>query len=124
MTTWLLVCLGAAAGAPARWFVDGAVQQRWGRSLPLGILVVNVVGSFVLGAVAAGTLGWDGRTAWLALVGSGFCGAFTTFGSVAYESVALAEDGKAGTGALNVVLNVGAALGAAFLGWWLAGGPV
>ncbi len=124
MTTWLLVCLGGAAGAVARWLLDGAVQRRWPVRFPLGILVINVVGSFVLGAVLAATLGWDRRAEWTGLLGTGFCGGFTTFSTFAYETVALTEDGAAPLAIVNVVVSVGLSLAAAFAGWWVFGGAV
>ena len=123
MTAWLLVCLGGAIGAVARWLLDGAVQRRWPSRLPTGILLINVLGSFVLGALLAGTLGWDHRDDWVALAGTGICGGFTTFSTFAYETVALAEDGAPTLAVVNVVASVGLSLGAAFAGWWLFGGP-
>jgi fluoride exporter len=123
MSTWLLVCAGAALGAPARWVLDGAVQRRVRARFPVGILVVNVVGSFVLGALLAGTLGWDGREAWVALVGVGFCGAFTTFSTFTNETVVLAETGATAAAVANVVVTVAACTAAAFGGWILLGGP-
>ena len=52
MTGWLLVCLGAAVGAPARYLVDRAVQARHDSLMPWGTLTVNVFGSAVLGVLA------------------------------------------------------------------------
>jgi fluoride exporter len=124
VTVWLLVCVGGAAGAVARWLLDGAVQRRWPSRFPTGVLLVNIVGSFVLGAVLATTLGWEQRTEWTALLGTGFCGGFTTFSTFAYETVALAEDGAAPMAVVNALASVGLALGAAFAGWWAFGGPL
>jgi CrcB protein len=80
----LLVGLGGAAGAVCRFAVDELVGGRG------ATVAVNVVGSFLLGAVAA-ALAADADAA--LVVGTGFCGAFTTFSSVA---VAVAEDAEAG----------------------------
>ncbi len=114
--TLLLVCLGAALGAPARYLVDRSVQALHGGAFPWGTLVVNVAGSFVLGVL----LGVDRRAAVapevLAAVGVGFCGAFTTYSTFAYETVQLAAAGSRLPAALNALLAVAAGLGAAVLG--------
>jgi fluoride exporter len=121
---WLLVAVGAAAGAPCRWLLDQAVQGRRAGVLPVGTLVVNVLGSLLLGALLAATLGSDGREQLVALLGTGFAGAFTTFSSFAYETVVLLEDGSSAIALANVALGVVAGTAAAFAGWWLAGGAI
>ena len=75
LTNALLVALGAAVGAPLRYLVNQGIRARFGGTPAAGTLVVNVVGSFVLGVVVGAGLG----TAPVALVGIGFCGALTTF---------------------------------------------
>ncbi len=114
--TLLLVLAGAAVGAPARWVVDRVVSAWHDSALPWGTLTVNVAGSFVLGlAVAA----WATSASVIALVGTGFCGAFTTFSTFAYESVRLAESGSSRTALLNVGLSLAAGMAAVAAGWWL-----
>jgi fluoride exporter len=110
--TALLVALGAAVGAPLRYLVDRAVQARHDSLFPWGTFAVNVAGSFVLGvltraAVPAG-LG--------ALLGTGLCGALTTYSTFGYETVRLLEDRARPYAVLNAVASVGAGLGAAFCG--------
>lgn len=84
-TAALLVALGAAVGAPLRLLAthrwDGPGDHRW----PHGTLAVNLVGSLVLGALVGAAV--DGRL--LALLGTGFCGALTTYSSFAVQSVRL-----------------------------------
>lgn len=92
--TWLLVAVGAAAGAPLRHV---AAQLLDGR-LPHGTILVNWVGSFLLGCFSG--LGLSGGA--LALLGTGFCGGLTTYSSFAVQT---AELGR-GRGAVNVVLTV------------------
>ena len=117
--TLLLVMLGAALGAPLRYVTDLLVQSRHESVLPWGTQVVNVGGSLVLG-VAAGAL--PGHQWALALVGTGFCGALTTFSTFGFETVRLAQDGWVKASVANVVLSVGLSLAACALGWWAASG--
>lgn len=112
--TVLLVLLGGAVGAPARYLTDQAVQRWRGTAFPWGTWTVNVVGSFVLGAVLAAGPGWV-----VTLAGTGFCGALTTFSTFGYETVRLAEEGDTTTAAWNVIGSLVAGLAAAALGWWL-----
>lgn len=76
----LFVALGAALGAPARFWVSHAVGRRE-RPAWVATLIVNVVGSFILGLA----LGSGITQTWVAMVGVGFCGAFTTFSTLALE---------------------------------------
>ncbi|MGN6244858.1 MAG: fluoride efflux transporter CrcB, partial [Motilibacteraceae bacterium] len=109
--TVLMVAIGAALGAPARYLTDRAVQQRHETLFPWGTFLVNLVGSFLLGLLtAAATGGLDPRV--LALAGTGFCGALTTFSTFGYETVRLVEDGSLLEAAGNVVVSVAVGLGA------------
>jgi fluoride exporter len=112
--TALLVVLGAAVGAPTRYLTDLAVQRLHSSAFPWGTWSVNVVGSFVLGVVVAADSSWL-----TSLVGTGFCGALTTFSTFGYETVRLAEEGEPATAVSNVVLSLAAGLVAAALGWAL-----
>ncbi|HKR52372.1 MAG TPA: fluoride efflux transporter CrcB [Pseudonocardiaceae bacterium] len=114
----LLVALGAAVGAPLRYLVDRAVQARHDTLFPWGTFVVNVAGSFTLGAFA--TAGLHTPAPVLALVGTGLCGALTTYSTFGYETVRLLQDRARLFAVLNVVASVIAGLGAAVLGAALA----
>lgn len=83
--TLLLVALGGALGAVLRFGTDAEIKSRFRGGLPLGTFLINVVGSFVLGAVSAA--GW--LAAAVAFVGTGICGGFTTFSTASVESVTL-----------------------------------
>lgn len=110
-----LVALGAALGAPLRYLTNHWVRERLGGTPAAGTLVVNVVGSVVLGLlVGAGVTG-----APLALVGIGFCGALTTFSTLALEVWDAMSDDRYPHAVANVTLSLVLGLGAAWLGWTL-----
>jgi CrcB protein len=112
--TILLVLIGGAIGAPLRYLTDQAVQRRRRTAFPWGTWTVNVIGSFVLGLVAAAGPTWV-----VTLVGTGFCGALTTFSTFGYETVRLAEEGDTAGAVANVAGSLAAGLAAAALGWAL-----
>ncbi|HEX2130251.1 MAG TPA: fluoride efflux transporter CrcB [Actinophytocola sp.] len=113
--TALLVVLGAAVGAPLRYLVDRAVRARYRGLVPWGTFAVNVAGSLVLGALAGAGSALPDPV--YALVGTGFCGALTTYSTFGHETVRLVE-GKAHRHAAGyVVLSVVAGVGAAVLGF-------
>jgi fluoride exporter len=117
---WLLVIAGGMVGAPLRYLTDRAVQSRHDMVFPWGTFTVNVVGSLVLGlltgAVAVGAADSHLRL----LLGTGLCGALTTYSTFAYETLRLAQDGARFHAVANVAVSVGAGLGAAFAGVALA----
>ena len=114
--TWLMVAIGAGVGAPLRYLTDRAVQTRHGSAFPWGTLTVNVAGSLVLGFVIALPMGPLAT----ALIGTGFCGALTTYSAFGYETMRLAREGALRQAVANVVVSVLAGLGAAYLGMVLA----
>lgn len=93
-TAWIAFLVAAAIFAPARYLVDGFVQERTGGVFPWGTLVVNVTGCLVLGIVTGlglyHGLGPTART----VVGTGGMGAYTTFSTFTFETVALVEGGE------------------------------
>ena len=100
----VLIALGGAAGAVARYMVDAAVSQRWPSAFPWGTLLVNLSGSLVLGFLFAltierGVLPASSR----APVMIGFLGAYTTFSTLMLESWRLVEDGAIGLALVNIV---------------------
>lgn len=118
---WLLVVAGAVVGAPLRYLTDRAVQARHDSVFPWGTFVVNVTGCLILGlltgAVSAGVAGPRLQL----LLGTGLCGALTTYSTFSYETLRLTEAGSGLYAAANVVASVVAGLGAAFAGVFLAG---
>lgn len=118
---WLLVVVGAMVGAPLRYLTDRAVQSRHDSVFPWGTFVVNVTGCLILGlltgAVAAGAAGHQLQL----LLGTGLCGALTTYSTFSYETLRLTETGAGLYAAANAVASVVAGLGAAFAGASIAG---
>ena len=119
---WAAFLVAAAIGACARYLLDGVVQDHAGGELPWGTSVVNISGSFVLGMLTGLALyhglGVDSKL----VLGSGFCGAYTTFSTFSYETVRLAEGGLRSTAVRNVAVNtvgglLAAALGLALMAW-------
>ena len=107
--TVLLVALGAAVGAPLRYVTAHLLDSR----LHLGTILVNVVGSFLLGLLSE--LAIDGDQ--LALLGTGFCGGLTTYSAFAVHT----HDRGPKLGSVNAVLTIGCSLASCALGFQLGG---
>jgi CrcB protein len=116
----LLVVLGAAVGAPLRFLADRIIQTRHDSVFPWGTLSVNIAGSFLLGMLAAGVDTHGVSDGLMSALGTGFCGALTTYSTFGYETLRLIEDGSRFYATLNVIVNVAAGLTAAFGGAELA----
>jgi len=98
------VALGGAAGSAARYLLALFVQQRVGTSFPVGTLLVNITGSFLLGFLIRYSLATPAISAETrALLTTGFCGGYTTFSTFSYETMMLFEEGAHGR-ALGYVL--------------------
>jgi fluoride exporter len=116
--TALLVMAGALAGAPLRLLADRIAAARRGHGSVLGTLTVNVVGSAVLGVLLG--LG-DLPAELVALVGTGFCGTFTTFSTFGCDVVRLVEERLAGRALAYLAASLLLGLGAAAAGYAGAG---
>jgi len=117
----LVISLGAIFGANARWMISRYLAKIIGPVFPYGTLVINVVGSFIVGFFmiwATERVLLDPR--WRLLIVIGFCGAFTTFSSFAFETMAYFEQGQWQLMATNFVANNLLCLGAALAGMSLA----
>ncbi|MGZ4609301.1 MAG: fluoride efflux transporter CrcB [Actinomycetes bacterium] len=118
--TVLLVLVGGAIGAPLRYLTDLFVQSRHDSVFPWGTFTVNAGGSLILGATA-GAVATTGGPPWvLALVGTGFCGALTTFSTFGFETVRLVEEGSLLEAGLNAAASLVVAMAACVGGWALA----
>ncbi len=116
MTDTLLVAMGAALGAPARFLTDRWVQGRHDTVFPWGTFTVNVVGSFILGAVYGGVSAGAFSHAVNLAVGLGFCGALTTYSTFSFETVRLIEDGAGRYATLNALGSLAVGMAAAWAG--------
>ena len=119
MTTVLpiaLVALGAAVGAPLRYLTDRTVQAKHDSVFPWGTFTVNVCGSLILGFLTA----LPTSPSATALLGTGFCGALTTYSTFSYETLRLVQQGARFYALVNVIASIVAGLGAAAIGLLLA----
>ncbi|MGW3355734.1 fluoride efflux transporter CrcB [Streptomyces bungoensis] len=117
---WLLVVAGAMVGAPLRYLTDRAVQKRHDSVFPWGTFTVNVAGCLVLGLLSGVVAAGAASSHLQLLLGTGLCGALTTYSTFSYETLRLAEGGARLFAAANAVASVVAGLGAAFAGVSLA----
>ncbi len=115
----LWVALAGGLGAVARFGLDGLVRTRVSASFPLGTVVVNVTGSFVLGLVTGLTLAHAVPEELRLVVGTGFCGGYTTFSTASFETVRLVERRRTGLALLNGFGTLVATVCVAALGLWL-----
>lgn len=113
--TWIGIGLLGGIGALLRFHVDALVQSRVRSELPLGTLVVNVIGSFALGLLTGAGVTGDA----LLLAGTAVLGSFTTFSTWMLETERLVEDGDDRVAIQNIGVSVVAGLAAAGLGWVL-----
>ena len=120
MRIFLLIVFGAA-GTLARYALQGWLQNRSGPSFPTGTLAVNLIGSFLLGAVAKFALDhlWVSPE-WRIAITIGFFGAFTTFSSFGWETVHLLESGEWFRAAIYTAASVLGGIVAVMLGMRLA----
>ncbi len=117
----LVISLGAIFGANARWIISRYLAKTIGPVFPYGTLVINVTGSFVVGFFmiwATERVLLDPR--WRLLIVVGFCGAFTTFSSFAFETMSYFEQGQWALMVANFASNNLLCLGAAIGGMALA----
>jgi fluoride exporter len=123
MLSYIFVMLGGAFGTGARFWLSGLVAERAGEFFPLGTLVVNISGSFVVGFFAAfsgpeGPVLVSPRFRQFFMIG--VCGGYTTFSSFSLQTLDLARDGDWLKALLNTVLSFACCLAAVWLGRILA----
>jgi fluoride exporter len=102
----LAVAGGGLVGAPSRYLLDRAISGRFESDLPWGTFVVNITGAFILGLLTGLALSQHLSAVPKALLGTGFCGAYTTFSTFTFETVRLVEDGRLVEATMNVMGSV------------------
>ncbi len=112
--------VAGAAGALARYLLDGFVQDRTAGAFPWGTFVINVTGAFALGLLTGAALYHGFPSTPRIVLGTGFCGAYTTFSTFTFESVRLLEEDARTEALLNVAGNLVVAVAAAAAGLALA----
>jgi CrcB protein len=114
---WWYVALGSAVGGVARFGLATLIQQRVGPNFPVGTLLINISGSFLLGLIFRYALGTDAISFEVrALLTTGFCGGYTTFSTFSYDAMVLLEEGQSARAMTYVVLSVVLSLAATWLG--------
>ncbi|WP_425290812.1 fluoride efflux transporter CrcB [Spirosoma linguale] len=120
MNPYILVFLGGGAGSLLRYATGRLMPATLlGTSFPTPILVVNVVASFVLGAVMGWVLSRAVGDDLRLLLGVGFCGGLSTFSSFSNDTVVLLQSNRPGAALINIGLNVSLCLLASAGGLWL-----
>ena len=115
--TYLAVALGGALGAVARYGVSGWVHGATGALFPVGTLLVNVIGSFIIGLVLqASTDRFLISPEMRLFLTTGLCGGLTTFSTFSFETLRLLEDQQWAAAGGNTLLNVMLCLAAVYLG--------
>ncbi|MFW0787193.1 fluoride efflux transporter CrcB [Gordonia sp. CPCC 206044] len=102
----LAVMVAGALGAVTRFVVDGAVKRRWPTTFPWATLLINVTGSFLIGVLAGAVIFHAAPEEWKAVLGTGFCGGYTTFSTASFETVRLAEGRQSVTAVTYAVASV------------------
>ena len=125
MLAYLCIAIGGALGSVTRYALNGVVSAKVA-TFPLGTLVVNVAGSFVIGFLGAvtvpeGRMSSEGRTFVTQFLMIGLCGGFTTFSSFSLQTLNLLRDREWLYAGGNVLLSVALCLVAVWLGYLLGG---
>jgi fluoride exporter len=118
---WSLVGVVGAVGAPLRYVVDVLVSERSAGAFPLGTMVVNISGAFVLGLITGLAMYHGLPRSSRVIVGTGLVGAYTTFSTFSLETMQLLEEGELQQALTNVGGSLVAGGLAAAAGLALAG---
>ena len=124
MLTYFWIAIGGALGSVARYALNGVVSARLGETFPVGTLVVNVAGSFIIGVLGAltipeGRMSSETRALATQFLMIGICGGFTTFSSFSLQTLNLIRDREWLYASGNVLLSVALCMVAVWLGYLL-----
>jgi fluoride exporter len=114
--TYIAISIGAILGANARYLLGQWVADRLGSSFPYGTFVINVSGSFLIGIVLVVSMDRVVPDWFRPLLAIGFLGAYTTFSTFSYETLALVQNGAWTWALLNVAASVIVGFGAVYAG--------
>jgi len=116
-----MVVLGGAVGSLTRYIVGVAVMTRLATRFPLGTMLINITGSFLIGVLMTLFAERPPHPNWRLVLVVGFLGGYTTFSSFEWETLALVKGGGQALAFLNVAGSVILGYGAVWLGAVLAG---
>ncbi|MFF2728485.1 fluoride efflux transporter FluC [Streptomyces sp. NPDC058008] len=122
MTDWLLVLAGALVGAPVRYLIGVDATFRLRSAFPWGTLTANASAALLLGFIAQGATDGDLGPRLLLLLGTGFCGALSTWSTFSYELLTFTSARRLGLAGGYLVLTVGVGVGLSFAGAAVADG--
>jgi CrcB protein len=114
----LLIGVGGFFGAIFRYLISGIIPVKFG--IPTGTFAVNLIGSFILGFLLYCSLFAPIPTEYKLFIGTGFCGALTTFSTFSYETFVLVDEGLLFKALLNILINVVGCLVMVYFGRVLA----
>jgi CrcB protein len=115
------VAIGSALGGVSRFVLGAFLQQRAGTTFPVGTVLINITGAFLLAFLMRYALATTAISPGIrGFLTTGFCGGYTTFSTFTYDALLLAEDGELGRAAAYVLLSVTVALIGAYCGIILA----
>jgi CrcB protein len=117
--SWAALVVAGGVGAGIRYLMDAGVQRGRREAFPLGIFLVNVTGALLLGLITG--MGSAVGAEWVAVLGVGLLGGYTTFSTVSVDSVMLARRGHRDWAVINLVGTLVVATAAAVLGLVLGG---
>jgi CrcB protein len=117
---WVGFVIAAAVGAPLRYLIDGYIADRVEGVFPWGTFVINASGSLLFGVISGLTLYHAFPQTSKVILGTGFCGSYTTFSTFSFETVRLVEEGALGEAFRNAFGTLVVCAGAAAIGLALA----
>lgn len=119
MTKFLAIAVGGALGALSRYWVVGVISSLFERTFPFGTLVVNILGSLLIGILYVLIVEkLDVAAEWHAITMVGFIGAFTTFSTFSLETLMLFQEGRVVAAATYILSSVLVCLLAVGAGMW------
>ncbi len=111
-----LIGVGGGLGALARYLLDRFIRYRAATRIPAGTVAINVSGSLLLGAMSGLVLFHGASATLMTVMGTGFCGGYTTFSAASFETVRLVQERCLGAALANTLITLVGSLGAGAIG--------